>query len=61
MFWKVRNDVILDDISYGLSTFRNLKAKKTKGHYEFIGGQGIAEENFMTEFVLTHKEFVGLK
>jgi hypothetical protein len=58
-FWKVRNNVILDDISYGLSTYRNLETENDKGHYEFIGGQGMTEENFMEEFVLTEKYLIG--
>ena len=59
LFWKVRNNVILNDISYGLNTFRNFEAEDEKGHYEFIGGQGMTEENFMEEFVLTQKEIIG--
>lgn len=61
LFWKVRNSVILDDISYGLNTFRNFEAEKIKGHYEFIGGQGMTEENFLDEFILTEKELIGAK
>ncbi|MCL2131827.1 MAG: hypothetical protein FWH36_05175 [Lentimicrobiaceae bacterium] len=57
-FWKVRNNVILDDISYGLNTYRNFEVED-KGYYEFIGGQGMTEENFMSEFVLTQKYLIG--
>ena len=56
LFWKVRNNVIVNDISYGLNTFRNLEAENIKGHYEFIGGQGMTEKNFLDEFILTQKE-----
>jgi hypothetical protein len=56
LFWKVRNNVIINDISYGLNTFRNFEAEKVKGHYEFIGGQGMTEKDFLDEFVLTQKE-----
>lgn len=56
LFWKIRNNVILNDISYGLNTFRNFEAEKTKGHYEFIGGQGMTEKDFLDEFILTQKE-----
>ena len=61
LFWKVRNNVILDDISYGLATVRNLEAEKIKGHYEFIGGQEMKEKDFLDEFVLTQKEFTVIK
>jgi len=57
LFWKIRNNVILNDISYGLNTFRNFEVEKTKGHYEFIGGQGMTEKDFLDEFILTQKEF----
>lgn len=56
LFWKVRNNVIINDISYGLNTFRNFEAENVKGHYEFIGGQGMTEKDFLVEFVLTQKE-----
>ena len=56
LFWKVRNNVIINDISYGLNTFRNFEAEKVEGNYEFIGGQGMTEKDFMEEFVLTQKE-----
>ena len=56
LFWKIRNNVILNDISYGLNTFRNFEVEKTKGHYEFIGGQGMTEKDFLDEFILTQKE-----
>jgi hypothetical protein len=59
LFWKVRNNVILNDISYGLNTYRNFEAEKDKGHYEFIGGQGMTEENFVDEFILTQKAIIG--
>ncbi len=55
LFWKVRNNVIVNDISYGLNTFRNFDAEKIKGHYEFIGGKGMTEQDFLNEFVLTQK------
>lgn len=56
LFWKVRNNVIINDISYGLNTFRNFEAEKGKGKYEFIGGQGMTEKDFLEEFVLTQKD-----
>jgi hypothetical protein len=56
LFWKVRNNVIVNDISYGLNTFRNFEAEKIKGQYEFIGGQGMTEKDFLDEFILTQKE-----
>ena len=56
LFWKVRNNVIINDISYGLNTFRNFEAEKEKGKYEFIGGQGMTEKDFLDEFILTQKE-----
>ena len=56
LFWKVRNNVIINDISYALNTFRNFEAENVKGHYEFIGGQGMTEKDFLDEFVLTQKE-----
>lgn len=56
LFWKVRNNIILNDISYGLNTFRNFEAENVKGHYEFVGGQGMTEKDFLDEFVLTQKE-----
>ena len=56
LFWKVRNNVIINDISYGLNTFRNFEAEKDKGKYEFIGGQGMTEKDFLNEFVLTQKD-----
>ena len=58
LFWKVRNNVILYDISYGLNTYCNL-ATENDNTYEFIGGQGMTEENFMEEFVLTQKYLIG--
>jgi len=61
LFWKVRNSVILNDISYGLSTYRNFETEKIKGYYEFIGGQGMSEENFLDEFILTEKYLTGKK
>jgi len=48
--------VIVNDISYGLNTFRNFDAEKIKGHHEFIGGKGMTEQDFLNEFVLTQKE-----
>ncbi len=56
LFWQVRSNVIINDISYGLNTFRNFEAEKAKGHYEFIGGQGMTEKDFLDEFILTEKE-----
>jgi hypothetical protein len=56
LFWKARNNVIINDISYGLNTFRNFEAEKIKGQYEFIGGQGMTEKDFLDEFILTQKE-----
>lgn len=56
LFWKIRNNVILNDISYGLNTFRVDKAEHEKGKYEFIGGQGMTEKDFIDEFILTQKE-----
>jgi hypothetical protein len=56
LFWKVRNNVIINDISYGLNTFRNFEAEKINGQYEFIGGQGMTEKDFLDEFILTQKE-----
>lgn len=61
LFWKIRNNVILNDISYGLNTFRNFEVEKTKGHYEFIGGQGMTEKDFLDEFILTQKELTVAK
>jgi len=57
LFWKTDNNVLIDDISYGLNTFRNLEAEKEKGKYEFIGGQEMTEKDFLDEFVITQKEF----
>lgn len=57
LFWKVHNNVIISDISYGLNTFRNFEAENVKGHYEFIGGQGMTEKDFLDEFVLIQMEF----
>ena len=59
LFWEVRNNVILNNFSNGLNTFRNFEVEKTKGHYEFIGGQGMSEEDFLYEFVLTNKDLLG--
>lgn len=56
LFWKVRNNVIINDISYGLNTFRNFEAEKINGQYEYIGGQGMTEKDFLDEFILTQKE-----
>lgn len=56
LFWKVRTNVIINDISYGLNTFRNFEAEKVIGNYEFVGGQGMTEKDFMEEFVLSQKE-----
>ena len=61
LFWKVRSNVILNDISNGLNTFRNFEIEKTKGKYEFIGGQGMMEKDFLDEFVLTEKELISKK
>lgn len=61
LFWKVDNTVILNDISHGLNTFRNFETEKIKGHYEFIGGQGMTEKDFLKEFTITQKEFTGKK
>ncbi|UTX48921.1 hypothetical protein [Chryseobacterium sp. MA9] len=59
LFWKVQKNVIINHISYGLNTFRNMEAEKIKGHYEFIGGQGMTEKDFLNELVLTQKELSG--
>lgn len=59
LFWKIRNNVVLNGISYGLNTHRNFEAEKIRGHYEFIGGQGMSEKDFSDEFVLTQKELSG--
>jgi hypothetical protein len=56
LFWKVRNNVIINDISYGLNTFRNFQAENLNGHYEFVGGQEMTEKDFLDEFFLTQKE-----
>jgi len=61
LFWKIRTNVILNDISHGLNTYRNLKAEKNNGHYEFIGGKGMTENDFINEFVLTNKCIIGKK
>jgi len=56
LFWKIRNNVILNDISYELKTIRNFDAEKVEGHFEFIGGKGMTEKDFIEEFILTEKE-----
>lgn len=61
LFWKIRNNIILNDLSYGLNSFRNFEVEKTKGHYEFIGGQGMTEKDFLDEFILTQKELMVVK
>ena len=58
LFWKVRNNVIINDISYGLNTFRNFEAEKEKDKYEFVGGQGMTEKDFLDEFALTQKDLI---
>jgi hypothetical protein len=61
LFWKLRTNVILNDLSYGLNSFRNFEAEKVKGHYEFIGGQGMTEKDFLDEFVRTQKSLTVAK
>lgn len=56
LFWEIEENVILNDISYGLNVYRDIKAETIKGHYEFIGGKGMSEKDFLNEFVLTQKE-----
>ncbi|MGJ1283511.1 hypothetical protein ACR79P_05745 [Sphingobacterium spiritivorum] len=60
LFWYVPDSIIINDISYGLSTLRNIEAENVKGHYEFIGGQGMVEKDFLNEFVLTQRELSGI-
>ncbi len=60
LFWKIRSNVIWNGLSNGLNTYRNLEAEKFDGHYEFIGGKGMTEDNFISEFVLTNKELSSL-
>ena len=55
LFWRVRNNVLAQDLSYGLNTFRNFEAERIKGQFEFIGGQGMTEKDFLNEFILTQK------
>ncbi len=59
LFWEIRNNVILNDISYGLNTYRNLSFETQRGHYEFIGGKGMKEDDFISEFILTNKGLTG--
>ena len=61
LFWKIRENVILNNISYGMDSYRNFEAEKIKGNYEFIGGKGMTENDFLSEFVLTNKELIGAK
>lgn len=61
LFWKIRSNIIINDFSYGLNSFRNFEVEKTKGHYEFIGGQGMTEKDFLDEFTLTQKELIVAK
>jgi hypothetical protein len=61
LFWKIRTNIIINDFSYGLNSFRNFEVEKTKGHYEFIGGQGMKEKDFLDEFTLTQKELIVAK
>ncbi|MGJ1262602.1 hypothetical protein [Sphingobacterium spiritivorum] len=60
LFWYVPDSIIINDISYGLSTLRNIEAENVKGHYEFIGGQGMVEKDFLNEFMLTQRELSGI-
>ncbi len=61
LFWKIRGNAIINHISYGLNVSRNFDAEIQKRHFEFIGGQGMSESDFLDEFVLTQKELYGKK
>ena len=56
LFWNIRHGSIANDISYGLNVYRDMKAEIVKDHYEFIGGKGMSEKEFLDEFILTQKE-----
>ena len=53
LFWGINSNELLNDISYGLNTYRNFEAEKIPGHYEFIGGEGMTEKDFLDEFAIT--------
>ncbi len=61
LFWKVRNNVIVCDLSPWLNSFRNLEFEQNNNGYELIGGQNMPIEIFMEEFLIAHKEFQGKK
>ena len=55
LFWRTDNSRIIQNLSYGLNTYRNLVSEKTQKHYEFIGGQGMTIDNFLEELRTTEK------
>lgn len=59
LFWQTDNSKLLEDLSYGLNTFRNFEIEKMKNKYEYIGGQNMPIEAFMEEFKLTEKWIAG--
>lgn len=61
LFWNIRQSAILNDISYGLNVFRVMNAEAVNGHYEFIGGKGMSEKDFLNEFILTQKDMLKSK
>ncbi|MFT3796636.1 hypothetical protein [Flavobacterium sp.] len=61
LLWKIRTNVIFNDFSYSMGCFRNYEAEKVPGHYEFIGGKGMTEQDFLAEFVLTEKNLTDAK
>lgn len=60
LFWKMNANALNDKLSYGIQVHRNGAVENGKGHYEFIGGQGMTASDFIAEFASTQKELRAL-
>ena len=60
LFWKIRPNIFIHDLSPRLHSYRNLEYEKNNSDYERIGGEDMPIEVFMEEIFLEKEElFLG--
>lgn len=57
LYWEINDSLIIQDIATTLSSYRNIESEENRDYYEFVGGEGMSEKDFMNEFVLTNNDY----
>jgi len=57
LFWKIRPNIFVHDLSPKSHSFRNLEFEENNIGYEFIGGQDMPLEVFLREIYVEKNEF----